>query len=270
MEHSSTAPPPEVGLLDGVEPAQFDMDSLIDEASGKPKQQYDAAFVDPEEGLADEMPPPGGRAMGEKARRATAGAIMLIADRAQAGLFAFFGARGRSDDFRFSKADRAEMVGYLTEGIPDDWELPWWVPFGMVFGMATGANFTKLQEIKAEKKRKEEDERNKLAKEQREERERQEREAEQARYREAGARRQERRRTGTGEPPPADDAEQREQDELDVEHEEQLKRDGLCLECETEPTKDGKLYCSTACRNRANGRKASATHRERAKARKKK
>jgi flagellar biosynthesis GTPase FlhF len=151
--------PQGAGLLDGVEAAPaFDMDALIDRVGATPKQQYEGVHVDPEAGL-DQGPAPetsAGVAMGIQAKSATAKALMLMLDRAQAGVLTLFGAKGRADDFRFNVRDREEMAGYLEQGIPDNFKLPWYIPFLVLFIVAMAANVAKLQDIKAEARKLEE------------------------------------------------------------------------------------------------------------------
>jgi hypothetical protein len=145
-------PTPEVGLLDDVQPAPgFDMDAAVNAAAQSEKQQYEHSFTDPEVPVDEPLPEEPGN-MGAKARRATAKMLMLMADRAQAGIFTLFGAKGHSEDFRFNKEDRVEMAGYLEEGLPEDFKLPWWVPFFIMFFTQIGVNVGKLQEIRAAKR----------------------------------------------------------------------------------------------------------------------
>lgn len=253
-EANNQQPPPAApGLLDDAEQAAtFDMDGMIDEASGTPKQQYDHVHVDPEIelGIGDEPPPTA--AMGARARRATAEALMMMADRAQAGIFTLFGAKGHAEDFRFSKADRVEMVTHLAEGIPDNWQLPWWVPFSVLFSVALGGNVTKLQEIKAEKRRVAEEERNRKAREDRAAREQEEQLAQLREQRDAR-----RQATAQRQPPPPQPATPAPPAELDP-------TGPVCEECKAVNTVNGNRFCRAKCRAKANGRKAAAVNSQRA------
>ena len=108
---------PGPGLLDDVQPAAgFDMDAMIEETAGTPKQQYDAAFTDPDIPPVEGQQPTG--AAQAKAKRAAANMLMLMIDRAQAGVFTLFGAKGHGDDFRFNKADRSPDVDRLVASNP--------------------------------------------------------------------------------------------------------------------------------------------------------
>ncbi len=252
METNNNQPGP--GLLDDAEQAApFDMDGMIDEASGTQKQQYDRVFVDPETELGVDDPMQPTAAMGARARRATAEALMMMADRAQAGIFTLFGAKGHADDFRFSKADRAEMVTHLADGIPDNWQLPWWVPFSVLFSVALGGNFTKLQEIKAEKKRVAEEERNRKAREEREASQ-QDQQLQDLRQQRDERRQANTRRTAPAPPQPAAPSSPADFD----------PNAPVCEECQVVNTVNGNRFCSAKCRGQANGRKATAVNKKRA------
>lgn len=223
---------PELGpsLLDGAEPAAFNMDAMVEAAAAQPKQQYDHVHVDPEAD-ADVIDPEAGpvptEAMTRKMRLATANFIMLQVDRAQAGIFTLFGAPGHSDDFRWNKDDRKEMAEYLEEGLPADFTLPWWVKLTIAAGTATGANVATLKAIKAEKRKAEEEAKAAKAREAQEaDADRQTDLAREA-YRARREERAERTAAATG---------------------------GACEEC-GEPTQGANRFCSAKCRARNNGRK---------------
>lgn len=236
-------PPPDGGLLEGVPQATFDMDSMIDETAAAPKQQYARAHVDPEAAIAAEdaqhEPPVDAAAqptaaMSYRARLATSKFIMLQVDRLQASVFTLFGAKGHADDFRWNKEDRLEMAEYLEEGLPPDFSLPWYAKLGVAVATSTGANISKLQAIKEEKRlqaAQEEAQRNKEA-----------REAAQADEDAALKAKFNARREARNTPAP----------EMDFRNEEEP--DG-CEEC-GEPTQGTNRFCGAKCRARANGRRS--------------
>lgn len=240
-EHAT--PTAEANLLDGLDEAMpLGVDHEIDELSGRPKQQYDHVARDPDE-LVETEAPAGpaegeGTRMGAMARKKAAQALMLIFDRAQAGIFTLFGAKGHAEDFRFNATDRNEMAGYLEQGLPEDFQMPWYVPFGLLLVTQLAANYMKLQEIREEKERQAEAERAKM---------RVAKEAEEQAAKDEALLRRREERTDRREQRAEERQEARRTNEAD-----------LCPECNTNELKPGRMYCSTSCRSKANGRKRKA------------
>lgn len=243
-EPVNTPPASTGGLLDDIEQAlPYPVEEEVAREAGRDKQQYDHVAKDPDELIQDnpnEVPEETGR-VGLQARRKAAGALMLMLDRAQAGVFTLFGAKGHSEDFRFNREDRKEMENYLLEGLPEDFQLPWYIPFLLLFITQLGVNYARLQEIKEERKAAQE-----KAKEEQRQKEREEQA--QAELEELRQRREGRRDRRSHQPPPP----------VPPEQVAQQHGEDLCPECGTNPLPKGRVYCSTSCRSKANGRKSKA------------
>lgn len=186
------APPPASPLaarLANVPHAQpFNIDDFSDELDGN-KQHYDTATHSAEDPQAiDSAPPPegmegmDGMQVRAATKRKSAKAFIATIDHFQSACFTWFAGNQDRSVFKMSQEDRLEMVGYMEEGMPDDWKMPWYIPliFCMVFMLVS--NWTTAQKLRKEKR---------------------EREAA-----EAKERAKEVQRTNPGAPPPAPTAEQ--------------------------------------------------------------
>lgn len=137
------------------------MDAVVDDVAATPKQQYDGAFVDPEDAFPEDPPAPepgaepeaeGEAGVSRATRLKTAKFLILQCDKLQATIFTMFGAKGHADEFRWTAEDRREMADALADGIPENWNIDWWMKLALLMTIATGANVVRLQEIKEQKR----------------------------------------------------------------------------------------------------------------------